>query len=121
MRCATTYRAADGSAISADLLLIGIGMEAGPMIEAADGSVRRTPGQVLQQRTLWPVLEDVIDVAASCRRVYVVEHNQTAQYTRVLAEAGVYAESILRYDGLPFRPGELTAAVLEREGAWASR
>jgi 2-oxoglutarate ferredoxin oxidoreductase subunit alpha len=108
--------------LSADTLLIGFGMETGPMVEAAERLAEAGVSvQVLQQRTLWPVLEDVIEVAASCKRVYIVEHNLTAQYTRVLAEVGVHAESILRYDGVAFRPGELTAAVLEREMAWAQR
>jgi 2-oxoglutarate ferredoxin oxidoreductase subunit alpha len=103
---------------SAEIALVGFGMETGPMIEAAERlGEAGLPTQVLQQRTLWPVLEDVAELASACRRLYVVEHNATAQYTRVLAEAGVQAESILRYDGIPFRPGELAAAVLEREAA----
>ena len=106
---------------TAEIALLGFGMETGPMVEAADRlTASGLPTQVLQQRTLWPVLEDVAELADSCRRLYVVEHNATAQYTRVLAETGIQAESILRYDGLPFRPGELAAAVLEREAAWAS-
>ena len=107
--------------LSADTLLVGFGMETGPMVEAA-GRLGEAglPVQVLQQRTLWPVLDEVAEIAAACSHVYVVEHNATAQYAQVLAAAGVEVESILRYDGVPFRPGELTAAVMEREGAWAS-
>ena len=64
------------------------------------------------------MLEDVTELAATHRRLYVVEHNATGRYARVLAGAGIPAErleSVLRYDGLPFRPGELAATVLARE------
>jgi 2-oxoglutarate ferredoxin oxidoreductase subunit alpha len=90
---------------TADVALVGFGMETGVMIEAAERlSEAGVPTQVLQQRTLWPVLEDVVEIGAAAR-LYVVEHNATAQYAHVLAE------------GVPFRPGELAAAVLEREAA----
>lgn len=103
---------------SAEIALVGFGMETGPMVEAAERLTEAgLPTQVLQQRTLWPVLEDVGELSATCRRPYVVEHNATAQYAHVLAEAGVAVESILRYDGVPFRPGELAAAVHAKEAA----
>lgn len=59
-------------------------------------------------------------MVASCRRVYVVEQNATGQHAHVLAAAGLPAgriEGILRFDGLPFRPGELAAGILNREQA----
>jgi pyruvate/2-oxoacid:ferredoxin oxidoreductase alpha subunit len=74
----------------------------------------------LQIRTLWPVLLETLAFVESCERVYVVEHNASAQYRRVLAGAGApdtILRSILRYDGLSFRPAELTARILEREEA----
>ncbi len=57
---------------------------------------------------------------SACRQVYVIEHNATGQYAHVLAGAGIpleRLESILRYDGVPFRPAELTARIREREQA----
>jgi hypothetical protein len=50
--------------------------------------------------------------------VYVIEHNASGQYAHVLASAGVpvgHVESIRRYDGVPFRPGELTERILAGE------
>jgi len=104
---------------SAPVALLGFGMQTGVMAEAAEQLSAGGLGvRVLQLRTLWPVLEDVHELVSSCRRVYVVEHNATGQYAQALGAAGVPAEplrSVLRYDGVPFRPGELAARILEAE------
>ena len=74
----------------------------------------------LQVRTLWPVLSDTLAFIESCERVYVIEHNASAQYRSVLAGAGApdaKLRSVLRYDGLPFRPTELAARIVDQEGA----
>jgi len=106
---------------AAEVGLLGFGMETGVVVEAAERlAAAGLPVRGLQPRTLRPVLEDVVDLVSACRRVYVVEHNATGQYARILAGAGIPAErleSVLRYDGVPFRPGELAAEILEREGA----
>jgi 2-oxoglutarate ferredoxin oxidoreductase subunit alpha len=105
----------------ADVALLGFGMQTGVCTEAAERlAAAGRPVRVFQPRTLWPVLEDVRGLVLACRRVYVVESNASAQYAHVLAGAGLPAErleSVLRYDGLPFRAGELAARVLEREAA----
>jgi 2-oxoglutarate ferredoxin oxidoreductase subunit alpha len=100
---------------AAGIALAGFGMHAHLLDETAERLADEgLPVQTLALRTLWPVLEDVAETAARCR-LYVVEQNATAQYTRALAEAGVRAEPILRFDGVPFRPGELAGQVLARE------
>lgn len=108
-----------GSA-AAEVGLLGLGMEAGVMAEAAERlAAAGLAVRGLQPLTVYPVLEDVASLVSSCRRVYVVEHNATGQYARLLAGAGLPAErirSVLRYDGLPFRPGELAARILDGEG-----
>ena len=66
------------------------------------------------------MLEDVVEFVSACRRVYVIEHNASGQYAHVLAGAGVpleRLESILRYDGVPFRPAELTEPDPRAEAA----
>jgi 2-oxoglutarate ferredoxin oxidoreductase subunit alpha len=104
---------------SADVGLIAFGMAAGAAAEAAEQlTAAGLPVRLLRPRTLWPVLEDVGAFVESCRRVYVVEHNASGQYAHVLAGTGIPAgrlESVLRYDGVPFRPGELAARILERD------
>lgn len=114
-------RAREAGDPEADVALLGFGMQTGVTREAAERlAAAGRPVRVFQPRTLWPVLEDVRELARACRRVYVVEHNASAQYAHVLAGAGLpneRLESVLRYDGQPFRPGELAAHVLEREAA----
>jgi 2-oxoglutarate ferredoxin oxidoreductase subunit alpha len=104
---------------SAEVGLIGFGMEAGVMTESAERlAAAGLPVRMLRPRTLWPVLEDIFEFVLSCRRVYVIEHNATGQYAHVLAGAGVpveHVESIRRYDGVPFRPAELTERILAGE------
>jgi 2-oxoglutarate ferredoxin oxidoreductase subunit alpha len=104
---------------SAEIGVIAFGMEAGVAAEAAEQlAAAGLPVRTMQPRTLWPVLEDVAEFVLECRRVYVIEHNATAQYAHLLAGAGIPLddlESVLRYDGVPFRPGELAGRILELE------
>lgn len=106
---------------AAEVGLIGFGMQAGVMAEAAERLASAgVPVRLLQPRTLWPVLEDVFEFVSACKRVYVIEQNATGQYAHVLTGAGIppeRLESVLRYDGTAFRPGELTARISEREQA----
>ena len=103
----------------AEVGLIGFGMEAGVIEEAVEQlAAGGLPVQVLRPRTLWPVLEDVAGLVNGCSRVYVVEHNATGQYAHVLAAAGLpleHVRSVLRYDGVPFRAGELAERILVEE------
>ena len=101
--------------------LLGVGMAAGVMAEAA----RRLAGRgcavaCLQPRTLWPVLDETVDFVREHDRVYVIEHNAEGQLARLLAGAGAPFEKmrhLRRYDGTPFRPSGLYRAVLDGEGA----
>lgn len=106
---------------AAEVGLLAFGMHAAVAGEAAERlAALGLPVRGLQPLTLWPVLEDVSELASACRRVYVVEQNATGQYARVLAGAGIPAgrlRSVLRYDGVPFRPGELAARIAGEEGA----
>jgi 2-oxoglutarate ferredoxin oxidoreductase subunit alpha len=100
--------------------LLGIGMELGAMVEAAE----RLPAAglrvaCLQPRTLWPVHSETLEFLERHDRVYVIEHNAGAQLRSVLTAAGAAAdklESILRYDGTPFQAAELVDDILRREG-----
>ena len=103
----------------AEVGLLGFGMEAGVIEEAIEQlAAHALPVRALRPLTLWPVLEDVTELVSACRRVYVVEHNATGQYAHVLAASGAPAErlrSVLRYDGVVFRPAELTSRILAAE------
>jgi len=101
--------------------MLGIGMEVGAMEEA---TVRLAAAGMamsgLQPRTLWPVLDETIEFVRSRERVYVVEHNAEGQLAHLIVSVGAPHErlrSLLKYDGIPFRPGELANLILEGEGA----
>ncbi len=103
----------------ADIALIGFGLDTGVMMEAvARLAERGLPVRGLQVRTLWPVLEDVQQAISECRHAYLVEHNASGQYAQVLASRGIPTgrlRSVLRFDGLPFRPAELVEEIARRE------
>jgi 2-oxoglutarate ferredoxin oxidoreductase subunit alpha len=90
-------------------------MESGPMREAAERLA--AAGQevsVFIPRTLWPVLDETVEFIASRARTYVVEHSASAQLAGLLRSAGAPADriqSVLRYDGLPFRAADVFDAV----------
>ncbi len=103
----------------APLGILGIGMQLGVMTEAAELlAAAGVPVAGLQPRTLWPVLDETVEFVERRKRVYVVEHNAEAQLTHLLASVGVPRDRlvpVLRYDGVPFRPGELAGRILEEE------
>lgn len=98
---------------------IGFGSTWGPIREAQaalERKGRRT--KFYQARTLYPVptaslapFLDSVDVA------YVVEHNFTGQFARLIREAlperHAKLRSILKYDGLSFRSPEIIAQMKE--------
>lgn len=72
----------------------------------------------LQVRTLWPLHEkEVAGFIDSCKEVYVVEHNISAQLASIikLACARNSMRSILKYDGTPFRPSEIVSSVISEK------
>ncbi len=99
--------------------LLGIGMEVGPMQEASellDGA--GLAAACHHPRTLWPVLEETVQFVRERRRVYVIEHNAEGQLAHLLASVGAPHDrlrNILKFDGEPFRPGELAQRILEAE------
>ncbi len=104
----------------ARLGLLGVGMEAGVMAEAARMlSAGGLPVRGLQPRTLWPVPADTLAFVEENDVTCVVEHSHGAQLVALLSAAGAprsRMRSITRYDGAPFRPVELAALVEEAVG-----
>ncbi|HTW77062.1 MAG TPA: 2-oxoacid:acceptor oxidoreductase subunit alpha [Thermoplasmata archaeon] len=97
--------------------LIGYGSTSGPIRESqAILATRGVPTRYFQARTLYPVpvaeldpfLKDV-DVA------YVVEHNYTGQFARLIREHLPWhhakLRSILKYDGLSFRTPQILGEI----------
>ncbi len=103
----------------AEIGFIGIGSVFGVILEALEDLERDgIKTQYLQPRTVWPVLEDILEFIDTCSRVYVVELNAQAQLAHILIHQGADPDkliSILRFDGIPFRPAELVKRILEEE------
>lgn len=99
--------------------LLGVGMTAGVIAEAVERlEAAGRPVTGLVPRTIWPVPDETLAFVAGHERVYVVEHNADGQLARILAAAGAAParlRGIRRYDGTPFRPGELVERVLAAE------
>jgi 2-oxoglutarate ferredoxin oxidoreductase subunit alpha len=99
--------------------VLGVGMQSGVMREAVEQlHVAGVEVAGYQPRTVWPVLDETLDFVAGMDRVYVVEHNHEGQLTQLIASAGASMAGlmrILKYDGIPFRPGELAARILGAE------
>lgn len=106
---------------TATLGLIGTGMETGVMFEASEILAEKgLKTRCHQPRTLSPVLDDTRDFISQCDRIYVIEHNEHGQLRRHLRAAGcegAQLESILKYNGVPFGPGELAELIQEREAS----
>ena len=98
---------------------IGVGMLYGIILEAVE--LLKKEGistKYLQPRTVWPVLDDVLEFVEECSRVYVVELNAQGQLAHILMHQGANPDkiiNILRYDGVPFRPAGLVRRILEEE------
>jgi 2-oxoglutarate/2-oxoacid ferredoxin oxidoreductase subunit alpha len=99
--------------------LVGFGSTSGPIRETQSIlAARGVPTRYFQARTLYPVpvaeldafLKDV-DVA------YVVEHNYTGQFARLIREHLPWhhakLRSILKYDGASFRTPQIIAEIKE--------
>jgi 2-oxoglutarate/2-oxoacid ferredoxin oxidoreductase subunit alpha len=99
--------------------LIGFGSTSGPIFEAQRSlAARGVPTLYLQARTLFPVPTHEIDpFLKEVDVAYVVEHNYTGQFARLLRETMPWhygkLRSILKYDGYSFRAPQIIAGIRE--------
>ncbi len=97
--------------------LIGFGSTSGPILEAQSLlGAKGVPTRYLQVRTLYPVpVHEIEPFLRSVDVAFVVEHNYTGQFARLLRETipAQYTKlrSILRYDGYTFRAPQIVQAV----------
>ena len=105
----------------ASIGLIGIGSAYGSAMEAQDElAALGIDAQVLQPRTVWPVLDETIDFIAAREVVYVVEQNSTGQLAKLLIREGADSSKmrhVLRYDGIALSGGDVTEVVVAAGGA----
>ena len=104
---------------SAKVGLIGYGSTSGPIYEAQRLlEARGVPTRYYQARTVFPVPAHELDpFLAAVDVAYIVEHNYTGQFARLVRETLPWhhakLRSIVKYDGATFRAPELVAAVKE--------
>jgi 2-oxoglutarate/2-oxoacid ferredoxin oxidoreductase subunit alpha len=97
--------------------LVGFGSTSGPILEAQALLAGRGVGtRYYQARTIYPVPVHELDpFFQGIDAAYVVEHNYTGQYARLLRESLPWhhakIRSVLRYDGDSFRAPDIVAAV----------
>lgn len=102
----------------ADLLIVGVGASYGPIAESVNrlrqGGLAVNQAQV---RLLHPfpsrLLQPLLD---SAKQVVVVEHNATAQLATLIQSNCTVKQplnSVLKYDGNPFKPGEIVSGCKE--------
>jgi 2-oxoglutarate/2-oxoacid ferredoxin oxidoreductase subunit alpha len=103
----------------AEIGFIGIGSLFGVIVEAMEDLEKEgIKTRYMQPRTIWPVLDEIREFISSCKKVYVVELNAQAQLAHIFMHQGADPGkliSILKYDGIPFRPAELVKRILEHE------
>ncbi len=104
---------------SAQVGLVGFGSTSGPILEAQRILERRgLSTRYYQARTLYPVPTHEIDPFLHGVKVaYVVEHNYTGQFARLLRETMPWhhakLSSVLKYDGFSFRASEIVSHIAE--------
>ncbi|HYA57820.1 MAG TPA: 2-oxoacid:acceptor oxidoreductase subunit alpha [Thermoplasmata archaeon] len=99
--------------------IIGFGSTSGPIAETQRIlTARGLPTRYFQARTLFPVPVHELDpFLTSVDVAYVVEHNYTGQFARLIRETMPWQHgklrSILKYDGHTFRAPEIVSEIRE--------
>ena len=103
--------------LDAEVTLVGWGSTWGVLVEAVEQLNREgISTSHLQIKFLVPFhVTEVSAILGKSRRVIIVENNQSGQFARHLrAETGISAHGHIRkYDGEPFEPKHIVAAVKE--------
>lgn len=101
----------------ADAIIMPWGSSKGPAREAYD-RLRADGVDIgwLYSVALNPLPEEVLSVLKSRKKVIVPELNYLGQWSALLRQDGINAESITQYTGLPFRPADLVDSIGERIG-----
>lgn len=92
---------------TAKKLIVSWGSTTAPILEA----LKDLPNYALLQiRTLWPVNPNLSKIIKKYKNITVIENNQTGQLTTLLKSQFNFHPShqILKFDGRPFYPEELT-------------
>ena len=112
-------RARRGGVEGARIGIISVGIVCGAVREAVERlQARGVDIEILEPRTIWPVLDETTEFVNSHDRTYVVELNHEGQLARIITGEGVSSAKILsvrKFDGTPFSPGGLVTEIEQRE------
>jgi 2-oxoglutarate ferredoxin oxidoreductase subunit alpha len=114
-------KARRGGVAGAKIGILSVGMVCGTVREVVERlQAKGLDIEILEPRTLWPVLKETIDFINTHDRTYVVELNYEGQLARIITAEGAPAGkicSIRKSDGTPFKPGALVDEIERRENA----
>ena len=105
--------------VGAKVGLVGFGSTSGPILEAQRLLAAKGLGtRYYQARTVYPVPAHELDpFLAGVDVAYVVEHNYTGQFARLIRETVPWhhakLRSIVKFDGSTFRAPEIVAEIRE--------
>lgn len=112
-------KARRGGVEGAKVGILSVGMVCGTVREVVERLQEKGLDiEILEPRTIWPVLDETVDFIRKHDRTYVVELNYEGQLARIITGEGAPAgkiRSIRQSDGTPFRPGALVAEIEQRE------
>ncbi len=108
-----------GGVAGAKLGIISVGMNCGVVREAVERLEKSgVDVEILEPRTLWPVLDETTEFIDSHELTYVVELNYEGQLATLIASQGAARDrmqTIRKVCGKPFRPGQLVNAIVNKE------
>ncbi len=109
-----------GGVAGASLGIISIGMNCGVVREAVERLVeqRGVDIEILEPRTIWPVLDETREFIDAHELTFVVELNHEGQLATLIASQGAprqKMQTIRKVCGRPFRPGQLVNAIVNKE------
>lgn len=114
-------KARRGGVEGASIGILSVGMVCGVVREVVERLIKKGLDiEILEPRTIWPVLDETKEFIMLHDRTYVVELNHDGQLARIITGQGVAAEkihSIRKADGTPYRPGELVTEIQRRENS----
>jgi 2-oxoglutarate ferredoxin oxidoreductase subunit alpha len=113
-------KARRGGVAGASLGIISVGMNCGVVREAVERLAKQhgTDIEILEPRTIWPVLDETREFIDSHELTYVVELNHEGQLATLIASQGAARDkmqTIRKVCGRPFRPGQLVNAIVNEE------
>jgi len=110
-----------GGVKGASIGILSVGMVCGAVRESVERLEQKGIDiEILEPRTIWPVLDETKEFINSHDRTYIVELNHEGQLARIITGQGVAVDkirSIRKVVGKPYRPHQIVEEIVAREQA----